>query len=222
MRFPTTVTLSITLHVLMAGLVPAQIDPNHPERQAGPLGRTVPVGAMAVRAVVGNSVMLLQNKDVQVELKLDQAQIQKVRELDRKFLDEMRRETAGRDVDELRRKLEEWHLKRAIKKSEELAADVLKPEQAKRLKEISLQRRGVQAYTDAEVAKALALSDTQKDKIQAICSDEEKKMKAIVAIRDWKARQSLQKETNEKAGAVLTEGQKKTWRDLTGKPFEFQ
>jgi hypothetical protein len=66
------------------------------------------------------------------------------------------------------------------------------------------------------------LSDTQKDKIQAICSDEEKKMKDIVAIRDWKARQSLQKETNKKAEAVLTEGQKKTWRDLTGKPFEFQ
>jgi hypothetical protein len=224
MRFPTTLTLSLIFYLLTIGLATAQSnpDPNHPNHPNQPQNRTVPMGAMALRAISGNSVRLLQNNNVQVELKLDQAQIQKAKELDKKFLEEMRQETAGRDTDELRRKLEEWHLKKATKRGEELAAGVLKPEQAKRLKEISLQRRGAQAYTDAEVAKALALSDTQKDRIQGICSGEEKKMKDIVAMREWKARQSLQKETNEKAAAVLTEAQKKTWGELTGKPFEFQ
>jgi hypothetical protein len=224
MRFPTTVTLSVILNVLMVGLVPAQSNPDpNPERRIGPPGPTIrPVGGMAFRAMVGNSVMLLRNKNVQVELKLDQAQTEKVEELQRKFMEEQRRETAGKDADELFRKTEDFLLKKATTKGEELAADVLKPEQAKRLKEISIQRRGVQAYTDIEVAKALALSDTQKNKIEAICSDEEKKMKDIVAKRDWRARQSLQKETNERAAALLTEPQKKTWRDLIGKPFQFE
>jgi hypothetical protein len=123
-------------------------------------------------------------------------------------------------------------LNKGTKTGEELAAGVLKPEQLKRLKEISLQRRGVQAYTDSEVAKALALTDTQKDKIESICWEEERKMKNIFA-RDkrllldppadaLKPLETLLKETNDKAAAVLTEAQKKSWRDLTGKPFEFK
>jgi hypothetical protein len=217
MHHHTRATLSAILSVLIVGLASAQIDPNQPEHR-----RTAPFSAMMFRAVTGNPVMVLENKNVQVELKLNQAQTEKVKELHRKFLDEMRSETAGRDVEELGRKMEEWYSKKATKKGEELVADVLKPEQAKRLKEISLQRRGVQAYADPEVAKALALSDAQKEKISAICSDEEKKMKDIVATRDWKARQNLQNETNEKAVAVLSERQKKMWSDLTGKPFNFQ
>jgi hypothetical protein len=222
MRFRATAILSVILYVLMVGLALAQRNPD-PNLQRPNLQRsTGPFGAMAFRAVVGNSVMLLRNESVQAELKLDQAQTGKVKELQKKFMEEQRGETAGKDVDELHRKTEEWYLVKATKTGEKLAAELLKPEQAKRLKEISLQRHGAQAYTDTEVAKALALSDTQKDKIKAICSDEEKKMKDIVAKRDWKARQSLQKETDEKAAAVLTEEHKKTWGDLTGKPFQFE
>jgi hypothetical protein len=200
---------------------------------------------MEARASAGNPVALLQKKEVQMELKLTRTQIQQLWPLHNNFNNAMKREMAEEmrrggadphrllDPDELRRKLEEWLLKKGTKRGEELATELLKLKagQVKRLKEISLQLRGPQAYTDAEVAKALALSDAQKDKIQAICSDEEKKMKDIVArernwfggsssAAEWKARQSLQKETNDKAAAILTDAQKKTWQDLTGKPFE--
>ena len=46
--------------------------------------------------------------------------------------------------------------------------EFLKPEQITRLKQISYQARGAQAFSDPEVAKKLNLTDTQKTDIQTI------------------------------------------------------
>jgi hypothetical protein len=51
--------------------------------------------------------------------------------------------------------------------NERVLAEILKPEQLKRLKQISYQRRGSNAFTDPDVAKAIQLTENQQKKTRA-------------------------------------------------------
>jgi hypothetical protein len=55
-----------------------------------------------------------------------------------------------------------------MEENRKAVAELLTPEQSKRLKEISLQQRGPTALTDPEVAKALDLSEDQQTKVKSI------------------------------------------------------
>src|SRR5262249_19000190 len=91
---------------------------------------------------------------------------------------------------------------------------------------ISLQQRGVQAFMDSEVEKKLKLTGEQKDKLKTIQEDATKEMREIFqnAGADRAAAmekiRTLRKESLDKASGVLTDEQKKTWKDMTGEPFE--
>lgn len=104
--------------------------------------------------------------------------------------------------------------------------EVLKPEQVKRLKQIELQQRGSRAFVDEEVQKALKLTDEQKEKIKGIAEESGKQMRELFGggqgnrEEAFKKMQSLRKETNDKVQAVLSDDQKKAWKELTGEPFE--
>ena len=54
------------------------------------------------------------------------------------------------------------------KENEKSVAKILKPEQFKRLKQISYQQQGGRAFTDPEVAKALRLTEEQQKTIREI------------------------------------------------------
>ena len=49
--------------------------------------------------------------------------------------------------------------------------EILKPEQAKRFDEISLQVQGFQAFTDPEIQGKLKFTDEQKNKIKDMASE---------------------------------------------------
>lgn len=165
----------------------------------------------------GGQVFLLQQKSVQAELKLTDEQIKKVAEIKtpnpRDFQNVPR--------EEIRKKMEE-----AAKANEKAVADILKPEQAKRLKQISLQQQGAQALNDAEVAKAVNLTDEQKQKIQAIQEDSFKTMRELFQPggggfneETRKKMEDLRKTSNEKVMNLLTAEQKTKLKELTGEPF---
>src|SRR5438132_13231528 len=113
----------------------------------------------------GISAMLLRQESIQKELKLTDEQINQVEELSNKLREQFRDlldlESAERD-----RKRQEL-----IKENESAIAAILKPDQFKRLKQISYQREGTSALTSPEVAKALGLTDAQQKFILKI-SDE--------------------------------------------------
>src|SRR4051812_32372404 len=127
--------------------------------------------------------------------------------------------------------------------------EVLKPEQLARLKQIELQRAGFMAYTRPEVQTALKLNDEQKEKVKTITDEGNKQIRELMgaggpggggarpprgqggaggAGRGQGARggpnaekmTALRKETTEKIVAVLNDDQKKSWKELTGEPFE--
>jgi hypothetical protein len=185
----------------------------------------------------GGVAMILSNPGAQEELKLAPDQIAKVTETIAKVRKNHEDDFAKvRELSptEQRQKMQE--LGKAA--SEEILKDLedtLKPEQTKRLKEIELQVRGMQALLDPDVATALTLSDAQKEKIKSIEDDLTAEMRSLrpaggpgggggggAGGNPFQKMQALRKEATKKALGVLTDAQKKTWQEMTGKPFEMR
>jgi Spy/CpxP family protein refolding chaperone len=175
---------------------------------------------------------LFQNKDVQKELNLTDDQIEKAKkvseEVTAKYKEEsdkirdLPREEQGAKRMELGAKIREDELKGL--------ADVLKPEQTKRLKQILLQQtaqfRGPGVFLTPEVEKALNLTDKQKEDLKTMSEDLGKQMReAFQGGFNEETRKKiaeLRKEAMDNAMKVLDDKQKKEWEELTGKPFEFR
>lgn len=106
--------------------------------------------------------------------------------------------------------------------------DVLSPEQFARLKQIELQQKGTQAFTDPTVQTALKFTDDQKERITIILDDAAKDMKqmreGLGKGGDFKEMfgkiAAARKETTEKVQSVLTADQKKQWTDMVGEELQ--
>jgi hypothetical protein len=121
--------------------------------------------------------------------------------------------------------------------------DVLKKEQVDRLKQIDRQNMGVSAFSDTEVSTALKLTDSQKTSIKGLSGDLAKDRREIMTEAGLggggkggggkgggfdpekmaevnKKVQKVQKEYVGKAIDLLDDEQKKTWKIMTGEPFD--
>ncbi len=110
-----------------------------------------------------------------------------------------------------------------IAANEKSLAEVLQPDQLKRLKQIALQQQGALAVARPAVAEDLQLTAEQKDKIKTMQQDVQDKMReAMQAGNREEARSKmteLRKSTNEKVLELFTDEQKTKWKELTGEPF---
>jgi hypothetical protein len=163
--------------------------------------------------------MLLGQKSVQDELKLTEDQIKKTDEFS-----ERQREAfqALRDLEpeERAKKMQE-----ANQANEKALAEILKPAQFKRLKQISLQRAGVQAFINPEVIKELKLADAQKEKIDEIRQQTIEQGRDIFRNTNDRAEarkkiQEVGKSASEKIVAELKPEQRPKWKELIGEPFK--
>lgn len=106
--------------------------------------------------------------------------------------------------------------------------EALLPHQMKRIKEISLQQRGVAALSDDEVAKELKITDAQKKKLEDVNQKNMETMRSkMEELRQGGSRegffekyQEMRKEAEGKVLAVLTGDQKKKFEEMKGEPFE--
>jgi hypothetical protein len=117
--------------------------------------------------------------------------------------------------------------------------DVLKKEQIERIKQIERQQMGLNAFTNAEVVETLKLTDTQKTTIKGIVGDYDKERREIFADAGIgggkgkggkgdpeKAKEATAKVQKAQTGytmkimEALDDSQKKTWKELTGEPFD--
>jgi hypothetical protein len=177
----------------------------------------------------GGLAQLLANASVQKELKLDDQQVEKAKEAAEKIQGEMREKRQGlQDLSAEERQTKMAELTResnamALK----AAGEFLKPEQITRLKEISYQQRGAQAFSDPEVAQKLNLTDSQKTAIREIEQAAREKMPSredFQSDREAAMKKSAEvtKETLTQAVAKLNDEQQKTWKELLGAPFEIK
>lgn len=206
MRVLSRSVIAVTLALLLA--IPAQAQRQQRQQQGA-----------------GGVAGLLENESVQKELKMEKDQADKVKEAVAKVTDKHKDERAKlADLGREERRTETQKLN-AIVNAEVMAAigDILKPEQVKRLKQIELQQAGSRAFTRADVATALKLTDEQKEKIKTINEDAGKQLAELRqggnAQNNREKIAAVNKETTEKVQGVLTDDQKKAFKEMTGEPF---
>jgi hypothetical protein len=112
-------------------------------------------------------------------------------------------------------------------KAMETLRGVLTAEQFKRYEQIVLQQRGIMAFADAEIQKALRLTDAQKARVHDLAMDLHGQMRDLTrSVSPEKMAEvheramALHHKTLDRALAILSAEQKATWKELVGKSFE--
>jgi hypothetical protein len=176
----------------------------------------------------GGPGALINMEPVQKELKLTEDQVTKAKETVQATREKFQDEFAKlQDLDQSERfpKMAEINAKMTEETYTALAKD-WKPEQVKRLKQLGVQQGGLQAFMSPAVEKALKLTDEQKEKVRGFQGEMGEEMRGLFGgggdPQDAaKKMAALRKEFTAKGVAILTDDQKKEWKELTGEPFEF-
>jgi hypothetical protein len=213
------VTRSLALALFALVVVPVFAQPPFPGGGFGVLG----------------IAQLVTNKSVQEELKLTEDQIAKlkaasdgVRAKYKDQLDEVRKSKDFTKMGEINKSMSEESTKVITK----LGDEILKPEQMKRLKQIEIQVAGPRALaSNADVQKALMLSESQIGEIKAINDDAQKDIQEVrkgagfdreKLMEVQKKVAEINKDASEKSLKKLTPEQQKQWIDMTGPKFELK
>lgn len=167
----------------------------------------------------GGSLGLLRMEQVQKELEMNEDQIKEITALGEKSTTLF--QEALQDVPREERFQKMREVGEKVNKEIETGIDeVLLPHQAKRLKQLALQRRmqgniesTAAALVEGELAEKLSLNDDQKGKVRDASKQLEEKLRKEIA----KIRKQIQDELlNE-----LSAEQRKQFDELVGTPFEF-
>src|SRR5262249_45718904 len=145
----------------------------------------------------GGTARLLMNPDGQQELKLSEEQSTKAKEIGQQIREKHKDDFAKlkeTPKEQVREKFQEL-AKVVNAETEKALKDVLKPEQQKRLKQLELQARGVDAFTDSEIQTSLKLTDEQKEKIKTLNEDARKEMREIFQNAQGNFQEALPKVT---------------------------
>jgi Spy/CpxP family protein refolding chaperone len=209
------------------------------KKQSGP--RFDPAGR-GMGGMGSGKLALLSREQVQTELKITAEQKEQINAVQTGLREKMRelmpargqggQGGQGATAEERQKRMAEMQAKRQqlTEESEKKLATILKPEQSKRLGEISLQQRGVQGLKDKEVVEALKITKEQTDKIDAALKwgqEEQQKLfqesRGQGAGRDAAARTAMREkqekiraETETKALAALTDAQKEQLTKMKG------
>ncbi len=188
-----------------------------------------PFGGGGMMGGAGN-IGLLTNKGVQEELKITDEQKEKVIEKS-KGMGAKFQETFAKLKDVPKEDRPE-KMQKAFKDIQESVnkelAEILKPEQMKRLRQIERQQNVANALmNDEDVKKQLKITEEQSAKIKSISEETNKEVGDLFKQfnkenpRETQEKiASLRKEGGSKAVAVLDDEQKSKWKELVGDPYE--
>jgi len=181
----------------------------------------------------GGAASLLAMPEVQKELKLDEAQLDLLKQLGAELQQKgqaLFQNSQSLSDDERRKRFTDFRAE-----SDKKIGEILDAKQKTRLKELELQQGGLRVLGRTDVQDTLKLTADQKAKIQATLDSERTTMqKAFEEFRaggqnmtDEQRRQAFAKfgemrtATDAKLGMVLTEPQKKQFQTMQGAPFTF-
>ncbi len=112
-----------------------------------------------------------------------------------------------------------------IRSEDTLVSTILTAEQDRRLRQIALQSQGLAAFRDPNVIAALKLTAEQSKRIRTIEAEtfffgpSQGKPHGPPKDDFRKGFEQKQQAARQRALAVLTEEQVRTWREMTGAPF---
>jgi Spy/CpxP family protein refolding chaperone len=192
-------------------------------------------GALAQRGGRGgfgggrqSGLAILRMPEVQTELKLTDDQKTKVVSLSERIQEERRgqlQELRDLSDEERQKRMTEWRMSENKQLGEILNAD-----QMKRYNQLRLQRAGLSvALAEKEVVDELKLTADQQTKVREIIQAQQAERRSLFqdggggGDREamMEKMQALQKQTDAKLVALLTDEQKTKWAQLIGTPFTF-
>ena len=207
--------------ILSAALVVAAVGSAQAQRPGGFPGGGG--GGMGMGANQNLKSLLVSNKPLQDELKVGEEQAAKLKEFADKQSEAMKgfAQFGGDEEEQIARM--EIQLK-LMKERVAFMKTALNAEQHKRLGQIEKQQMGMGAFSNAKIAKELAITDEQTEKIKTINTDMTKEMREMFSggfdAEAQKKVASLRSETQEKIEKSLTEDQRKKWKEMTGEAFD--
>lgn len=165
-----------------------------------------------------NLILLLAQKSVEEELRLAESQATMAEQFVRKRRD-VQWECRGLPPEQGHARLDE------LAAEERTLIGELQPDQVKRLRQIALQQRDMEALSDPDVANALQLTAEQKDKVRIIHADAREPLRRPPPPtgngRDVrKKHEKFGKPSRDDLWRVLTAEQQERWQELTGEPFK--
>ena len=168
---------------------------------------------------------------VQEDLKLTAEQKEKVEEHLRERIQDIGQffqSLDGVNGEEREKKISDFRQKAQEKLASVLRA-TLKEDQSKRLHQLALQQEGAFALFNGapEIAKDLKITDDQRKQFMAVVQDMQKKIEPLIKevqsggdpqeIRPKAMK--IRKEHQGQIEALLTDAQKKQWKEMLGKPL---
>ena len=134
----------------------------------------------------------------------------------------------GVNGEEREKKLKAFRQKAQEKLTSVLKA-TLKEDQIKRLHQLELQQEGPFAlfHGEPKIAKDLKITDEQRKQFMAVVQDLQKKVKPLIKEAQSGGNpeeirpkvMKIKKEHEDKIEALLTDTQKKQWKEMLGKPL---
>lgn len=174
---------------------------------------------------------LLMNKSVQEELKLDKEAVEKITAAITKVREDMKDDLAKLREQDTPREERQAINKKLTEATTKAVTDLVKPEQMTRVKQIQLQVQGTNVFNNADVQKAINLTDDQKEDIKKVNDGAGQKMREMFQdaqgdqdkIRELQTKvAAMRKENMEKVTKSLKPEQQKALKELLGAPFELK
>jgi len=169
----------------------------------------------------GLALILLNDANVQRELKMSEAQITAFAAMRTANSIKL---NAGLSQEEQRNNVRK-QMQVLDEATEKYLKESLRPEQTKRLTQLAVQWDNFKAFSNLEVQGRLKLSEEQKDKIKQIAIELGKRQQEIRAqVKDGNKQNEKATELSAEyvatGVALLTDEQKEIWKDLIGQPFD--
>jgi WD40 repeat protein len=191
-------------------------------------GSPTPVSFRYWSYFAGSPFGLLRIDPVRKELNASKTQIEQIEKVVQDIGEKYQKDfDTVEKLEESERNEKEFELRNNVKEDSTRAlASVLGPDQRTRLMQLHRQMQGMNAFLDMEVQSALALTVEQIDGVRGIFfaaiqarSEDGPTDNALERGKKMRARN---KEGVQKILVLLTDEQQKQWKDLIGKPFDFE
>jgi hypothetical protein len=120
------------------------------------------------------------------------------------------------------------HRQKSHEKLAALLKETLKAEQLKRLQQLELQHEGSFTLGRPEIAKELMITDEQLKQFMGVAQEMQKKIDPLIKEAQVSGNpkeigpkmMKIRKDHEGKIEAILTDAQKKQWKEMLGKPFD--
>lgn len=183
------------------------------------------------------SMILVQQKSVQKELKLSEDQVEKLKQVVAKMREPVISQSGGDRPGGVNREEISKKLAEAREAAETDRNAILTADQSRRLNEIAMQQTGPLALAQPDVAKDVGLTDEQQAKVKEIYDAYRTEMRILLPAgggrglppfltagggleETRKKHATLRKDTDDKLLALLKDDQKKALEKLNGEPFK--